>query len=37
MLPTRNTFDQTIRTQSVELLNKHPATALALHAQAKQG
>lgn len=33
---TRNTLDQTIRTQSVELLNKHLATAIDLHAQVKQ-
>ena len=36
MHPTRNTLDQTIRIQSVELLNKHLATAIDLHAQVKQ-
>lgn len=36
MHPTRNTLDETIRTQSVELLNKHLATAIDLHAQVKQ-
>lgn len=36
MHPTRNTLDQSIRTQSVELLNKHLATAIDLHAQVKQ-
>jgi starvation-inducible DNA-binding protein len=36
MHPTRNTLDQKIRIQSVELLNKHLATAIDLHAQVKQ-
>lgn len=36
MHPTRNTLDKTVRTQSVELLNKHLATAIDLHAQVKQ-
>jgi starvation-inducible DNA-binding protein len=36
MHPTRNTLDATIRTQSVELLNKNLATAIDLHAQIKQ-
>jgi starvation-inducible DNA-binding protein len=36
MHPTRNTLDETIRVQSVELLNKHLATAIDLHAQLKQ-
>ena len=36
MHPTRNTLDETIRIQSVELLNKHLATAIDLHAQVKQ-
>ncbi len=36
MHPTRNTLDEDIRTQSVELLNKHLATAIDLHAQVKQ-
>ncbi len=33
---THNTLDQIIRTQSVELLNKHLAAAIDLHAQVKQ-
>jgi starvation-inducible DNA-binding protein len=36
MHPTRNTLDQNIRIQSVELLNKHLAAAIDLHAQVKQ-
>jgi starvation-inducible DNA-binding protein len=36
MHPTRNTLDQQIRIQSVELLNKHLAAAIDLHAQVKQ-
>jgi starvation-inducible DNA-binding protein len=36
MQPTRNTLDETIRIQSVELLNKNLATAIDLHAQVKQ-
>lgn len=36
MQTTRNTLDETIRTQSVELLNKHLAAAIDLHAQLKQ-
>ena len=36
MHPTRNTLDEKIRIQSVELLNKHLATAIDLHAQVKQ-
>ena len=36
MYPTRNTLDQQIRIQSVELLNKHLAAAIDLHAQVKQ-
>jgi starvation-inducible DNA-binding protein len=36
MHSTRNTLDQKIRIQSVELLNKHLATAIDLHAQVKQ-
>lgn len=36
MHSTRNTLDQTIRIQSVELLNQHLATAIDLHAQVKQ-
>jgi len=35
MHPTRNTLDETIRIQSVELLNKHLAAAIDLHAQVK--
>lgn len=36
MQPTRNTLSENIRTQSVELLNKHLAAAIDLHAQMKQ-
>jgi starvation-inducible DNA-binding protein len=36
MHTTRNTLDQRIRIQSVELLNQHLATAIDLHAQVKQ-
>ena len=36
MYPTRNTLEQNIRIQSVELLNKHLASAIDLHAQVKQ-
>ncbi len=36
MYPTRNTLEQKIRIQSVELLNKHLASAIDLHAQVKQ-
>jgi starvation-inducible DNA-binding protein len=36
MHPTRNTLSETIRTQSVELLNEHLAAAIDLHAQVKQ-
>jgi starvation-inducible DNA-binding protein len=36
MLPTRNTLSANIRAQSVELLNKHLAAAIDLHAQVKQ-
>ncbi|MGL5137737.1 MAG: DNA starvation/stationary phase protection protein Dps [Beijerinckiaceae bacterium] len=36
MHPTRNTLDEAIRMQSVELLNRHLATAIDLHAQVKQ-
>lgn len=36
MHPTRNTLDEKIRIQSVELLNKQLATAIDLHAQVKQ-
>jgi len=36
MQPTRNTLSETIRAQSVELLNKHLAAAIDLHAQIKQ-
>jgi starvation-inducible DNA-binding protein len=34
--PTRNTLSEVIRAQSVELLNKHLAAAIDLHAQLKQ-
>jgi starvation-inducible DNA-binding protein len=34
--PTRNTLGEKIRIQSVELLNKHLAAAIDLHAQVKQ-
>jgi starvation-inducible DNA-binding protein len=36
MQKTRNTLHETIRAQSVELLNKHLAAAIDLHAQTKQ-
>jgi starvation-inducible DNA-binding protein len=36
MLPTRNTLSANIRTQSAELLNRHLAAAIDLHAQVKQ-
>jgi starvation-inducible DNA-binding protein len=36
MLPTRNTLSANIRTQSVELLNRHLAAAIDLHGQMKQ-
>jgi len=36
MQPTHNTLSENIRTQSVELLNKHLAAAIDLHAQLKQ-
>ena len=36
MHATRNTLPNEIRTQSVELLNKHLAAAIDLHAQVKQ-
>jgi starvation-inducible DNA-binding protein len=36
MHPTRNTLDEQIRIQSVDLLNKHLATAIDLHAKVKQ-
>ena len=36
MLPTHNTLSENIRAQSVELLNKHLAAAIDLHAQVKQ-
>jgi starvation-inducible DNA-binding protein len=36
MHPTRNTLNLKIRIQSVELLNKHLASAIDLHAQVKQ-
>lgn len=36
MQPTRNTLSENIRAQSVELLNKHLAAAIDLHAQVKQ-
>ncbi|MFA5123198.1 DNA starvation/stationary phase protection protein Dps [Zavarzinia sp.] len=36
MRPTRNTLSEEIRTQSVELLNRHLAAAIDLHAQVKQ-
>jgi starvation-inducible DNA-binding protein len=35
MHPTRNTLSENIRTQSVDLLNKHLAAAIDLHAQVK--
>jgi len=36
MHPTHNTLSENIRTQSVELLNKHLAAAIDLHGQLKQ-
>lgn len=36
MHQTHNTLSETIRAQSIELLNKHLAAAIDLHAQAKQ-
>ena len=36
MQPTRNTLPEAIRAQSIELLNKHLAAAIDLHAQLKQ-
>jgi len=36
MQPTHNTLSESIRAQSVELLNKHLAAAIDLHAQVKQ-
>ena len=36
MHPTHNTLSEMIRAQSIELLNKHLATAIDLHAQIKQ-
>ena len=36
MQATHNTLSETIRTQSIELLNKHLAAAIDLHAQVKQ-
>jgi Ferritin-like domain len=36
MQPTHNTPSENIRAQSVELLNKHLAAAIDLHAQVKQ-
>jgi starvation-inducible DNA-binding protein len=36
MQPTHNTLSENIRAQSVELLNKHLAAAIDLHAQLKQ-
>jgi starvation-inducible DNA-binding protein len=36
MQPTQNTLSESIRAQSVELLNKHLAAAIDLHAQLKQ-
>lgn len=36
MQPTHNTLSENIRAQSVELLNKHLAAAIDLHAQMKQ-
>ena len=36
MHPTHNTLSETIRAQSNELLNKHLAAAIDLHAQTKQ-
>ena len=36
MHPTHNTLPEAIRLQSIELLNRHLAAAIDLHAQAKQ-
>jgi starvation-inducible DNA-binding protein len=36
MQPTHNTLSENIRAQSVELLNKHLAATIDLHAQVKQ-
>jgi starvation-inducible DNA-binding protein len=36
MHPTRNTLPENVRAQSIELLNKHLAAAIDLHAQVKQ-
>ncbi len=36
MQPTHNTLSENIRARSVELLNKHLAAAIDLHAQVKQ-
>ncbi len=36
MQPTHNTLSENIRAQSVELLNRHLAAAIDLHAQVKQ-
>jgi DNA-binding ferritin-like protein len=36
MQPTHNTLSENIRAQSVELLNKHLAAAIDLHAEVKQ-
>jgi starvation-inducible DNA-binding protein len=36
MQPTHNTLSEDIRAQSIELLNKHLAAAIDLHAQVKQ-
>ncbi len=36
MHPTHNTLSESIRAQSIELLNKHLAAAIDLHAQVKQ-
>ena len=36
MQPTHNTLSENIRVKSVELLNKHLAAAIDLHAQVKQ-
>lgn len=33
MHPTRNTLSENIRTQSVELLNKHLVAAIDLHSR----
>lgn len=36
MQPTHNTLPETVRAQPIELLNKHLAAAIDLHAQVKQ-